>query len=197
MAEPMDLLDLIRGARAGDEAASTELVRRFEPFIQRVVRLRMRHRGDYDRLRHEVGCSDVCQSVFKSLFRGLRDDRYHLDQPGDLERLLQTMVRFHLATKGRRAAVKLRELIGESEQGAWPGSTRPPDQVVADRDLVEAIQERFARDELELLLLWLDDTPWSTVGEKLGCTPDAARVRLSRAFARVRMKLGVEGAAGA
>jgi hypothetical protein len=72
MTAPIDFLDLIRQARFGDEAASAELVRRFEPFIQRTVRIRMRQRRDYDRLRHDVGSSDVCQSVFRSLFRALR-----------------------------------------------------------------------------------------------------------------------------
>ena len=104
MTASADLLDLIRRAQLGDEMASTELVRRFEPFIHRVVRLPMRQRRDYNRLRHELGCSDVCQSVLKSLFRGLRNNRFRLDQPGDLEKLLQTMVRFTLATKGRRTA---------------------------------------------------------------------------------------------
>ena len=41
MPPPTDFLDLIRRARSGDEAASAELVRHFEPFIQRVVRIRM------------------------------------------------------------------------------------------------------------------------------------------------------------
>ncbi len=79
----------------------------------------MRQRGDYDRLRHDVGSSDVCQSVFRSLFRGLRENRYQLDQPQDLEKLLQVMIRFNVATKARRSHVRLRELSDDFEQAGW------------------------------------------------------------------------------
>ena len=60
--------DLIHQARSGDEAW-TELVRRFEPFIQRVARIRMRARGDFDVVRRDAGSSNVCQSVFKSFLQ--------------------------------------------------------------------------------------------------------------------------------
>ena len=39
-----------------------------------------------------------------------------------------------------------------------------PDQEVADQDLVEAIQEQFSEDELEILTLWLDEMPWADIG---------------------------------
>jgi DNA-directed RNA polymerase specialized sigma24 family protein len=197
MAEPLDLLDLIRRARSGDEAASAELVHRLEPFIQRVVSMRMRQRGDYEVLRRAVGSSDVCQSVFRSLFRGLRNNRYQLDQPGDLEKLLQRMVRFNVATKARRASVRLRELIHEFEQGGWIDPAPRPDEEVADQELIEVIQDQFSEDELELLALWLDDAPWADIGQKNGCSADAARVRLGRAIARVREKMSREGPAEA
>jgi DNA-directed RNA polymerase specialized sigma24 family protein len=184
-----DVLDLIRRARMGDEAASADLVHKIEPFIQRVVRFRMERRCDYDRLRRDVGCSDVCQSVFRSLFRGLRENRYKLDQPGDLERLLQVMVRFNVATKARRSHVRLRELLDEFEEGGWTDDGPSPDHDVSQRDLIEAIQDQFSEEELRMLTLWLDDTPWADIGQGVGCTADAARVRLGRAVTRVRDKM--------
>jgi DNA-directed RNA polymerase specialized sigma24 family protein len=149
----------------------------------------MRQRGDYEVLRRAVGASDVCQSVFRSLFRGLRNHRYRLEQPGDLERLLQRMVRFNVATKARRASVRLRELIPNFEQDGWVDSDPPPDGEVADRELIELIQEQFSDRELDLLTLWLDGISWADIGRRNGCTPDAARVRLQRALARVRGKM--------
>ncbi len=192
MFEAMEFPELIRRARAGDDAASTDLVRRLEPFIERMVRIRMRQRADFQRIRHEFGSSDVCQSVFRSLFRGLRQNRYQFDQPGDLERLVQVIIRFNIATKARRAGVRLRELMEDFEQGAWVQPGPGPEAEVAERDLVAAIQERFAEDELEILTMWLDEVPWAEIGRKLGCSPDSARVRLSRAVVRVRSKLGAE-----
>jgi RNA polymerase sigma factor (sigma-70 family) len=197
MPEETDLPGLIRRARTGEEMASAELVLRFEPFIQRVVRIRMRQRGDYEVLRRAIGASDVCQSILRSLFQGLRNNRYQLDQPGDLERLLQGMIRFSLATKARKASVKLRELIAEFEQGGWVDSAPRPDEEVADQELIEVIQEQFSEDEREMLTLWLDGAPWAEIGRNIECTPDAARVRLVRAIARVRNTMAREDPAEA
>jgi DNA-directed RNA polymerase specialized sigma24 family protein len=189
MTQPADVLDLIRRARSGEESASAELARRIEPFIQRVVRTRMGTRGRRGSIEREIGSSDVCQSVFRSLFHGLRTNRYRLDQPGDLERLLTVMIRFNVATTARRSSVKLRELIENFEEGGWIDAGPRPDQAVVERDLIDAVQSKFSGDELELLTLWLDDTPWSVIGDKLGCTADAARVRLKRAVNRVQDKM--------
>jgi DNA-directed RNA polymerase specialized sigma24 family protein len=190
--EPVDLLDLIRRARSGDEAASTDLARRIGPFIERVVRLRMGRRGSCGPLEPDFASSDVCQSVFRSLFRGLRENRYELNQPDDLERLLRVMIRFNVATKARRSGVKLRKLIGDFEQAGWLDPAPSPDENVADRYLIGVIQEQFSEAELEVFTLWLDETPWAAIGQKLGCSGDAARVRLMRAVARVRKKIVTE-----
>ncbi len=183
---PPDVLDLIRCARSGDEAAWTELVQCIAPFIQRVARIRMRLHGKSDEIRHDLGSSDVCQSVFRSLFQGLRENRYRFDQPQDLEKLLYVMVRFNVATKASRSSVRLRELIEDFEQAGWIHPGPAPENEVADQDLVEAIQEQFSEEELEILTMWLDDVPWTEIGQKLGLAGDAARMRLNRAVARVR-----------
>ncbi len=192
MPEPIDILDLIPRIRSGDKDASAELVRRFEPFIQRVVRLRMGQPGHRGALGREAGSSDICQSVFRSLLRGLMEHRYQLDHPGDLERLLQVMVRFNVATKARRSSVRRRQLVEDFEQAGWIDSAPRPDQEVAEQNLLDAIQERFSEEELELVTLWLDDIPLADIGQRIGCTPDAVRMRLKRAFARVRNEMTTE-----
>jgi RNA polymerase sigma factor (sigma-70 family) len=196
MAQQVDFLDLVQRARSGDQTAATELVRRFEPFIQRMVRIRMRRRGDRDRLRHDVGSADVCQSVFRSLFRGLKKNRYRLEQPADLEKVLHVMIRYNLATKARRSSVKLRELLNDFEQQGWVDSGPQPDEEVAQQDLIRAIQEEFSAEELDILTQSLDGTPWEAIGLKLGTTADAARMRLKRAVHRVRKKMGTEDQQG-
>ena len=175
MPPSVDFLDLIRQARSGDEAASSELVLRFEPFIQRTVRLRMGRPGHRGGFGHEVSSADVCQSVFRSLFRGLRSDRYRLDQPGDLERLLRVMIRFNIASKARRSSVRFRELFDDFEREVRVESGPGPEHQVAEQDLIEAIQDQFTGEELEILTLRLDETPWAAIGTKLGCSGDSAR----------------------
>ena len=121
MPSPIDFPDLIRTSPFRRRSRLDGIGPRLEPFIQRVVRIRMRQRRDYDRLRPRRRSSDVCQSVFRSLFRGLKENRFQLDQPGDLEKLLQVMIRYNIATKARRSGVRLRELIDDFEPGGMEG----------------------------------------------------------------------------
>ncbi len=42
----------------------------------------------------------------------------------------------------------------------------------------------------------LDEVSWTAIGQKLGCAGDTARVRLSRAVARVRAQMHSEDRTG-
>ena len=134
MCEPRGFPELIRLARAGDEEAAARLAHEFEPFIRRFVRFRMRTRSNHDRLRPEMDSADICQSIFKSLFVGLREGRFELNRPEQLAKLLSAMVRFKVATKARRLNVTLRR------SSSWTAPRRAdsgagPEKPVEDRDL--------------------------------------------------------------
>ena len=81
-------------------------------------------------IRPRLGSSDVCQSVFKSLFVGLKEGRFELNQPEQLQRLLRIMSRFKIATESRRLSVILREVMDGgsppdlADSGPEPGKTR-------------------------------------------------------------------------
>jgi DNA-directed RNA polymerase specialized sigma24 family protein len=186
MSEHCEFQDLIRQARVGDEDAAARLTHEFEPFIRRFVRFRMRSRTNHERLRSEVDSADICQSIFKSLFVGLRDGRFELNRPAQLEKLLTAMIRFKVATKSRRLSVTLREILNldapRERADSGPGPEKPGD----DRDLQETILKRFEGDELELLIRRLDDQSWSSIAAAVGGTPEGLRKRLTRAMERVR-----------
>ncbi len=194
MPEPEGFEELIRLARAGDETAAARLTREFEPFIRRFVRFRMRGRSDLDRLRPEVDSADICQSVFKSLFVGLRGGRFELPGPEQLHRLLAAMVRFKVATAARRLSVTLREVLDLDAPRDRADSRPAPEKVVEDRDLLEAILKQFEGDELDLLVRRLDDQPWAAIAAALGGTPEALRKKLARAIERVRDYPEIHGA---
>jgi DNA-directed RNA polymerase specialized sigma24 family protein len=193
MPETAGFLDLIRAVRVGDEDAAARLMLEFEPYILRAARLQMRHRRDYDRLRPRVGCSDICQSVFKSLFDGLRKGRFELNRPEQLEKLLSAMSRLKIATEARKLSVILREVldIDAPRERVDPGPT--PEKPVEDRDLSEAILKQFSADELDLLMRRLDDRPWSEIAAALGSNVDALRKKLVRAIGRVRNDPALQG----
>ena len=178
--------DLIVRVRAGDQDALTELMRMFEPFIRRVVRFAMRRQANYEKMRAPFGASDVCQSVFKSLFAGLREGRFELNQPGQLQKLLRIMGRFKIATESRRLSVILREVVEGGSPPDLADSGPSPEKPVEDQDLAEAIVRQFSEDELDLLQRRLDGQTWPEIAAQLGVDADTLRRRLERAIKRVR-----------
>jgi RNA polymerase sigma-70 factor (ECF subfamily) len=186
MLPPDQFRDLIVRVRAGDQDAATELARLFEPFILRFIRFAMRRRNDYNRVRSRLGSSDICQSVFKSLFVGLKAGRFELNQPEQLRKLPRMMSRYKIATEGRRLSVILREVMDGSgpPDRADPGPG--PEKTVEDQDLVDAVLSRFSEDELDLLQRRLDGETWPGMAAELNTTADALRKKLERAIERVK-----------
>ena len=84
-----DFVDLIQRVRAGDEQASTELVRRYEPAIRVAVRARLTD----PKLRRLLDSMDVCQSVLGNFFARAATGQFELDRPDQLVALLATMAR--------------------------------------------------------------------------------------------------------
>ena len=64
MSEDMSFVDLMRRVRAGDEQASAELVRRYEPAIRVAIHVRLNDSG----LRRLLDSMDICQSVLGNFF---------------------------------------------------------------------------------------------------------------------------------
>ena len=186
MIEPDGFQELIRLARAGDEAAAARLAHEFEPFLRRIIRFRMHGRSDLDRLRPELDSADICQSIFKSLLVGLRGGRFELGRPEQLQKLLAGMVRLKVANKARRLGVTLREVLGPGGPLDRVDTGPAPEKAVDDRDLLEAILKQFEGDELDLLVRRLDDQPWAAIAAAMGGTPEGLRKRLARALDRVR-----------
>ncbi len=196
MPEADDFHDLIRRTRSGDEEAAAAFVAQFEPYILRIVRLRMRQRRDYDRLRHELGSGDVCQSVFKSLFLRLRHGRFELSQPKDVQKLLNSMIRFKIATHARRHAVTLRELL-DSDRPIDVTDPRPEaEKIVEVRDLSGTILKLLALDELEILNRRLDDQTWAQIARELGGSAGSAQKARAGIPARARRSRFERGSTG-
>ena len=106
MTEDADFLDFLRRIRAGDDAAATELVRRFEPMIRREVRMRI---GD-DRLNRAFDSVDVSQSVLACFFSRAATGEYELERPDQLARLLLTMARNRLISRARNERRLVRDV---------------------------------------------------------------------------------------
>jgi RNA polymerase sigma factor (sigma-70 family) len=191
MANEHDFAELIGRVRRGEAAAAEELVRRFEPAVRRVVRLRVQHSP----LQRHLDSVDVCQSVLRSFFVRAALGEYDLDEPTQLVRLLSAMARNKLADQGRRlqgvprdpVAVKGAATLDDaSDQGATPS------RIVEGRDLLDAVRSRLTEDERQLAEQRAEGRTWDDIAAERGEGAEALRKRLSRALDRVAAQLGLE-----
>src|SRR5579871_2109758 len=136
--------DLIRRIRGGDEAAVAELVRRYEPTIRRVARIRLAD----TRLQRLFDSSDVCQLVFGSFFVRTALGQYDLQTPEQVLKLLVDMSRKKVIDLAREAGAERRDFrreqagSPENRQCAAKGPT--PSQEVSARELLEEFRRRLS-----------------------------------------------------
>ena len=115
----------------------------------------------------------MCQSVFKSLFVGLKEGRFELNRPDQLERLLRVMSRFKIASEGRRLSVILREVIDGYSPPDQTDSGPSPEKPIDDQDLAENVVKHFMDDELELLRRRLDGESWPSIAAQQGVSAES------------------------
>src|SRR5262249_50808454 len=157
------LRTLLDRVRAGDQQAATELVRRYEPALQRAIRLRLRDR----QLRRLLDSSDICQAVFLRFFARVATDHYDLDTPEQVLKLLATMARNQVVNEAlheQAARRDCRRLVGagaEEWEAAAPGSS--PSQHVAGEELLEKALHLLAPDEWHLLQLRQEGREWGDI----------------------------------
>jgi RNA polymerase sigma-70 factor (ECF subfamily) len=140
---------------------------------------------------------DICQSVFASFFVRTALGQYDLETPDQLLRLLATIARNKLARQANRehAARRDQRRINPAavlEDCPAPGSS--PSSQLATRELVQEARRRMSPEELRLLELREQGLGWTDVAAELGGSPEALRVRLARAVARVTRQLGLDEA---
>jgi RNA polymerase sigma factor (sigma-70 family) len=186
------LTELIDRVRAGDPAAAAELVRLYEPYVRRAVRVEMRD----PRLRRVFDSTDFCQSVLASFFVRLAHGQYQLDRPEQLSRLLATMVRNKVASRARRADTTRR--VDRSSNESPVGDDQlivlspEPSRIVAGVDLLQAVRDRLSEEEHRLSDLRVEGLSWSAIAVEVGENADRLRFRLTRALNRVAQELGLD-----
>lgn len=192
MPEADSFADLIRCVRSGDAAAAEELWQRYEPLLRREVRLRMRD----PRLRRVFDETDVCQSVMASFFVRAAAGQYELEGPEQLQRLLVQMGRNKLAGQARRHQAERRDCRRSEqfpeEDNTVAGAGPSPSQTVAWRELLQQFRDRLSEEERQLADLRAQGLSWAEISGTLGGSPDARRVQLTRAIARVSRELGLD-----
>jgi RNA polymerase sigma factor (sigma-70 family) len=193
MTEESSFRELIGKVRAGDEAAAAELVRRYEPSIRRVARIRLADSG----LQRLLDSTDICQSVFASFFVRAALGQYELDKPEHLLNLLFTMTRRkltdHLRGEGaaRRDHRRVQSPSGESRFPAASGAS--PSREVEAKEMLHELRRRLTPEERRLADLRAEGREWAAIAAEQGGSPEALRKRLQRAVERVAQEIGLDG----
>jgi RNA polymerase sigma factor (sigma-70 family) len=183
--------NLIRRVRMGDQEAAAELVRRYEPSIRRVARVRLMD----SRLRRTFDSMDICQSVFASFFVRATLGDYELEKPEQLLNLLLDISRKKLADRARaeRAARRdYRRVRGEGGARELPARDPSPSQELVAKDLLQEVRKRLSAEERQLAEHRTQGHDWNQIAAMLGGSPEALRKKLNRAVERVTRDLGLE-----
>ena len=171
--------ELLAACRRGDFGAFEELVVRTE---RQVFTLAYRLVGD----RSEA--EDVAQEAYLRVFRSLGAFREDARFETWLFRIVTNVAMTHLKRRGRFG-----ELLREPEEGPGPEAPeRPADQVV-DRDEVKRALEVLPLGmRTTVVLREVYGLSSKEIGEEMGLTEGAVKVRLHRA--RRRLKELIHGA---
>jgi RNA polymerase sigma-70 factor (ECF subfamily) len=173
---------LLGALRERDEEAAAELVRRYEPLIRRVIRMRLTD----PRLRRVFDSIDICQSVMANFFDEVALGQLAVTTETHLRNFLVRMATNKLIDKVRREQHSAGGLPEEWEPAADDPS---PSQVVAQRELAQAIQNRLSAKERWLAEKRAEGRSWVELAQETGETTDSLRMMHARALARIRAQL--------
>jgi RNA polymerase sigma-70 factor (ECF subfamily) len=185
-----EFLALLARVRQSDEAAASELVRRYERAVLRSVRSRLGHN-----MRGALDSVDVLQSVHRSLLIGLKNERFQVSSPQQLIGLAVVMVQRKVARQWRKLKRRPTMPPGELLRGddlsidRIAGDDPTPSQVASAAELLERSLAQLDELDQQLVRLKLNGLSSVEAGAVLG--RDAAFVRMR--WTRLRQKLRDRG----
>ncbi len=192
MNSPNSFRDLIQRVRSGEAGAATELVQRYEPTIRRIARL---HLVD-TRLRRCLDSMDISQSVLGSFFTRAALGQFDLETPEQLLKLLATMTRHKLSGLVRKLGAARRDWhrvgAGSPEERMVAADDPSPSRVVAAQELLQKVREHLSPEERMLADRRAQGDDWPEIAADQGVSPNALRMRLTRAITRVAQDLGLK-----
>lgn len=181
MAESKPLVDaeLIASCRRGDPGSFEDLVSRTQHRVYALA-----HRLTRDRAEAE----DVAQEAYLRVFRSLGSFREDARFETWLHRIVVNAAMTHLRRRGRFGI-----LLQDPEVDPEPAPARPADQVVDRDEIRRALAELPEGMRVTVVLKEMYGMTCAEIGEELGLSEGAVKVRLHRA--RKRMKDAIHGRA--
>jgi RNA polymerase sigma-70 factor (ECF subfamily) len=172
--------ELVARARRGDAAAFDALAR---------VRIDHSYRLALAILRSETNARDAVQDAYLQAWRQLPGLRDTASFDAWLDRILVNACRMQLR---HHRVVRLREIdVAEPAEFATAASADPPpDEHVADADLIRLAMDRLDGDQRSLLVLHhVEDRPVAEIAKVLGIPTGTVKWRLHAARAALQRAL--------
>jgi RNA polymerase sigma factor (sigma-70 family) len=192
MPSDAELPDLIRRLRERDPTAAAELIRRYEPDIRRIARVRLARLG----LRHIVNSDDIAQSVFGRFLARIEKDGLEFESADKLLHLLAVIASNRVYTHARREKRMVRPTGNLDDSTPGPldvaDSTPGVENTVAEKEELSWLMGELSPNERELLQQRLAGKEWAELAAEKGVGPDALRKRLRRALDEVAGRIGIE-----
>ncbi len=192
MSAPDSFVELLARVRRGDQQAAEELIRRYEPDLRVIARVRLTDPN----LRRVMDSMDICQSILANFFVRVAAGQFELETPEQLLKLLATMVRNKVTDHARRAHRQRRDasLVVSTAADELPlaGSVDTPSKIVAHRELLKNLSERLSDEERMIAEQRTIGCGWNEIAEQIGGTPEAVRKRFSRAVNRAAKDIGLD-----
>lgn len=188
---------LLAAIRAGDESAAGAFIRRYEPLVRDVLRVR----GVIRWLQSQMESQDLAQSVFIQVIEAIRGEGVQSRDEAGLEAYLKTVGRNRLRDHIRRLKAARRDrqrtLAGNAEALAQVAEAAPsPARVAEVREEVARVEGCADAADLEVIRARVEGADWQELAAERATTPEALRKRIERVRARIRQALaGGEGEA--
>ena len=185
---------LLRRVRSGDAHAAAQLVRAYEPALQRQVRMQLTD----PRLRRVLDTMDVCQSVLGNFFIRVVAGEFDLESPNQLVGLLAAMANNRIRNHTRHHRADRRDIRrlhpgGDQVLLAVADRTPCPSQALADAEVLERLLEELTEEERRLLDDRAAGMSWAEIAAAEGDSTEAIRKRLRRGLQRAAERAGIEG----
>lgn len=168
--------DFIDRVNAVDESAIAEIDRRYRTrlcsLVERELGRRFAPREDPE---------DAVQSAMRSLFRGLKGGRFHIDHSGALWRLLATLVHRKVQKHVEHHAAAKRSPAREAPLNDAPRDREPSaEEVACAAELLSAVSDRLSEDDAEIFQLKLQDFSNAEIALETGLTQAQVRYRVEQ-----------------
>lgn len=183
MSDPEDEQDLVERCRSGDQSAARVL---FNRYVERLLMLAKRRISQ--RLSSRVDPEDIVQSVFRTFFHRLRNDRFHFEDQDDLFKLLVRItvhktlrqIAFHKAAK-RDPAQEAHQGDNGQELLAQVLDEEPsPEAIVTFMDQLEHFLSQLRPDDRSILELKLQGYSSDEIARQVGIYDRKVRRVLER-----------------